>query len=155
MCFRIPEFTRKPVLKNGTLKCLTFDEKQSNPITIVYGSSDLLLSVCMPTINWRKKFRKSSICSSPDSKVPSSKPNQSKGVHVNDLPIVGPFLRLINFSLEIDSVDGKTICEFTRQKVQTYENTMRILTYNNSICYVRNINAVFHFFCCPSHDTFN
>ena len=38
--------------------------------------------------------------------------------------------------------------------MQKYENAVRLLRYNNHICYVNNINAVFQFFRCPNCDTF-
>ena len=38
--------------------------------------------------------------------------------------------------------------------MQKYENTERLLRYNNHICYVNNVNAVFQSFRCPNCDTF-
>ena len=55
---------------------------------------------------------------------------------------------------DIDIVNGNIIGELARRSVQKYENTLRLLRYNNHICYVNNINAVFQSFCCPNCDTF-
>ena len=52
-------------------------------------------------------------------------------------------------------MDGNIIGELARRSVQKYENTLRLLKYNNHICYVNNINAVFQSFRCPNCDTFS
>ena len=81
-------------------------------------------------------------------------PNQFKGVHMNDIPIVDDLLT-VNFLLyDIDIVDGNFIGELARRSVQKYDNTVRLLRYNNHLCYVSNINAVFQSFHCPNCDTF-
>ena len=51
-------------------------------------------------------------------------------------------------------MDGNIVGELTRRSVQKYENTVRLLRYNNHICYVNNINAVFQSFRRPNCDTF-
>ena len=56
---------------------------------------------------------------------------------------------------DIDIVDGNIIGELARRSVQKYDNTVRLLRYNNHICYVSNINAVFQSFPCPNCDTFS
>ena len=55
---------------------------------------------------------------------------------------------------DIDILDGNIIGELARPSVQKYENNVRLLSYNNHICYVNNINAVFLSFRCPNCDTF-
>ena len=51
-------------------------------------------------------------------------------------------------------MDGNIVGELARRSVQKYEDTVRLLRYNNHICYVNNINAVFQCFRCPNCDTF-
>ena len=51
-------------------------------------------------------------------------------------------------------MDGNNIGEAARRNVKNYENTVRLLRYNNHICYVNKINAVFQSYCCPNCDTF-
>ena len=80
-------------------------------------------------------------------------PNQFQGVHMNDIPIVEDLLT-INILYDIDILDGNIIGELVRRSVQKYENTVRMLRYNNHICCVNNINAVFQSFRCPNCDTF-
>ena len=51
-------------------------------------------------------------------------------------------------------MDGNIVGELARRSVQKYENTVRLLRYNNQTCYVNNFNAVFQSFRCPNCDTF-
>ena len=80
--------------------------------------------------------------------------DQFQGVHMNDIPIVKDLLNLNILLYDIDIVDGNIICELARRSVEKYENNVRLLRYNNHICYVNNINAVFQSFRCPNCDTF-
>ena len=81
-------------------------------------------------------------------------PNQFKGVHMNRIPIVEDLLTLNVLLYDIDIVDGNIFGELPRRSVQKYDNTVRLLRYNNHIGYVNNINAVFQSFRCPNCDTF-
>ena len=80
--------------------------------------------------------------------------DQFQGVHMNDIPIVEDLLILNILLYDRDNVDGNIVGEIARRSVQKYENTVRLLRYNNHICYVNNINAVFQSFRCPNCDTF-
>ena len=81
-------------------------------------------------------------------------PNQFQGVHINDIPTVEDLLTLNILLYDIDIADGNIVGELARRSVQKDEITVRLLRYNNHICYVNNINAVFQFFHCPNCDTF-
>ena len=81
-------------------------------------------------------------------------PNQFHGVHIKDIPTVEDLLTLNILLFYIDIVDGNIIGEIARQSVQKCESTVQLLRYNNHICYVNNINAVFQSFCCPICNTF-
>ena len=81
-------------------------------------------------------------------------PDRFKGVHMNDIPIVEDLLTLNTLLYYIDIVDGNIIGELARRSVQKDDNSVRLLRYNNYICYVKNINAVFQSFRCPNCDTF-
>ena len=63
-------------------------------------------------------------------------------------------LTLNNLPFNKDFVDGKIVGELAGRNVQKYGKTMRLLRYNNHICYMSNKNAVFQSFCCPDFDSF-
>ena len=73
---------------------------------------------------------------------------------MNAITIVEDLLTLIILLYNIDTVDGNSIGQISRGSVQKYENTVRLLRYNNYICYVNNIDAIFQSFRCPNCDTF-
>ena len=73
---------------------------------------------------------------------------------MNDIPTVEDLLTLNIVLYDIDFVDGNIVGEFARRSVQKYEKTVQLLRYNNHICYVNNINAVFQSFRFPNCDTF-
>ena len=80
--------------------------------------------------------------------------DQFQGVHMNGFPNVEDLLTLNILLYDIDIVDGNIVGELARRSVQKYENTVLLLRYNNHICYVNNINAVFQSFRCHNCDTF-
>ena len=51
-------------------------------------------------------------------------------------------------------MDGELIGEPCRRSIQKYEKSVQLLRYNNQICYVNNINALFKAFLCTTCDTF-
>ena len=53
---------------------------------------------------------------------------------MNDIPIVEDLLTLNILLCDIDIVDGNIVGELARRSVQKYENTVRLLRYNNHIC---------------------
>ena len=67
--------------------------------------------------------------------------DQFQGVHMNDIPFVEDLLTLNIVLYDIDIVDGNIIGELARRSVQKYENTVRLLRYNNHICYVNNMQS--------------
>ena len=73
---------------------------------------------------------------------------------MNDIPIVEDLLNLNILLYDIDIMDGNIVGGLARRSVQKYENTVRLLRYNNHICYVNNIFAVFQSFRCPNFDNF-
>ena len=73
---------------------------------------------------------------------------------MNEVPTVEDLLTLNIVLYDIDIVDGNMIGELARRSVQKYENTVRLLSYTNHMCYVNNINEVFQSFRCPNCDTF-
>ena len=78
----------------------------------------------------------------------------SSKVHMKDFPIVQDLLTLNILLYHMDIVDGDIIGKLARRSVQKYDNTVRLLRYNNHICFVSNINAVFQSFRCPNCNIF-
>ena len=81
-------------------------------------------------------------------------PNQFQGVHMNNIPTVVDLLTVNILLHDIDNVDGNFVGELARRSVQKYENTVRLLRYNNHIFYVNNIIAEFQSIRCPNCDNF-
>ena len=73
---------------------------------------------------------------------------------MTDIPKVEDLLQLNIFLYDIDFVDGELIGELCRKKIQKYEKSVKLLSYNNLICYVNNIKASFKSFRCTTCDTF-
>ena len=63
-------------------------------------------------------------------------------------------LQLSIFLYDIDFEDREGVGELCRRNIQKYENSLKLLRYNNQICYVKNINALFKAFRCTTCDTF-
>ena len=81
-------------------------------------------------------------------------PSKFQGVHMTDIPKVEDLLQLNIFLYDIDFVDGELIGELARRSIQKFEKSVKLLRYNNHICYVNNINAFFKAFRCTTCDTF-
>ena len=73
---------------------------------------------------------------------------------MNDNPFVEDLLTPNIPLYDIGNVGGNIIGELAKRSVQKYDNTVRLLNYNNHKCYLSNINVVFQSFRCPNYDTF-
>ena len=72
---------------------------------------------------------------------------------MSDIHFVELLLTLNIVLYDIDIRDGNVIL-LARRSLKKYNYTVRLLRYNNHICYVSNINAVFQAFRCPNCDIF-
>ena len=81
-------------------------------------------------------------------------PSKFQGVHLTDMPKVEEMLHLNIFLYDIDFADRELIGELCRRSIQKYEESVKLLRYNNHICYVNNINGLFKAFRCTMCDTF-
>ena len=142
----------EPLLKNHTINCLTFEENTRQP----YNNNLCLFHALALHMhgNQRLEEETSRLFNLFMNEMDGLSPDQFQGVHMNDIPFVEDLLTLNIVLYDIDIVDGNIIGELARRSVQKYENTVRLLRYNNDICYVNNINAVFQSFCSPNFDTF-
>ena len=142
----------EPLLRNGTINCLTYEEITRQP----YNDNQCLFRALALHLhgNQRLEEETSKLFNLFINKMDGLSPNQFQGVHVNDIPTVEDMLTLNILLHEIDFADVNIVGELARRSLQKYENTVRLLRYNNHICYVSNINAVFQSFRCPNCDTF-
>ena len=62
-------------------------------------------------------------------------PSKFQGVHMTDIPKVEEMLQLNIFLYDIDFVDGELIGEIARRSIQKFETSVKLLRYNNHICY--------------------
>ena len=102
----------------------------------------------MVTKNWMRRLRIFSKFSSIKVRI-----SKFQGVHLNDIIKFEDLLQLNIFLYDIDFVDGELIGELCRISIQKYEKSVKLLRYNNHICYVNNINALFKAFRCTTCDT--
>ena len=73
---------------------------------------------------------------------------------MTDIPNVEDLLQLNILLYDIDFVDGELIGQLCRRSIQKYEKSVKLIRYNNHICYVNNINALFKAFRCTTCDAF-
>ena len=142
----------EPLPKSHTINCLTYEENTRQP----YNDNLCLFRALALHLDGTQRLEEetSKLFILFINKMDGLSPNQSQEVHMNDIPIVEDLLTLNILLYDIDIVDGNIVGELARRSVQKYENTVRLLRYNNHKCYVSNINAVFQSFGCPNCDTF-
>ena len=81
-------------------------------------------------------------------------PSKFQGVHMTDMPKMEDLLQLNIFLYDNDFVDGELIGQLARRIFQKLEKSVKLLRYNNHICYVNNINALIKAFRCTTCDIF-
>ena len=142
----------EPLLKNCTINSLTYEENTKQP----YNDNLCLFRALALHLqaNQRLEEETSKIFNSFINKMDGLSANHFKGVHINDNPFVEDLLTVNILLYDINIVDGNIIGELARRSVQKYDNTVRLLRYNNHMFYLSNIIAVFQSFRCPNCDTF-
>ena len=142
----------KPLMRNGTINCVTFEDKTRQPYN---KNLCLFRAVALHLLGTQGlEEETSNLFNLFINKMDELSPNQFQGDHMNDIPTVEDLLTLNILLYDINNLDGDIVGEIARRSVQKYENTVQMLCYNNDICYVNNINAVFQSFCCPNCDSF-
>ena len=142
----------EPLLRNGIVNCFTFERNSRQPYN---DNLCLFRAVALHLFGNERLEEKSSIIfslflnNSEESDV-----SKFQGVQLNDIPKVEDLMQLNIFLYDIDFVDGELIGELCRRSNQKYEKSVKLLRYNNHICYVKNINASFKAFRCTTCDTF-
>ena len=134
----------EPLHKNSTINCLTFEENTRQP----YNDNLCLFRALALHMhgNQRLEEETSNLFSLFINKMDGLSADQFQGVHMDEIPIVDDLLTLNVVLYDINIVDGNIIGEVARRSMQKYNNTVRLLSCNNQICFVSNINAVFQEF---------
>ena len=142
----------EPLWKNHNMNCLTFERNTRQP----YNENLCLFRALALHLNGNEKLEEETskifnlfLNSSEEEDI-----SKFRGVHLNEIPKVEDLLQLNIFLFDIDFVNGELIDELCRRGIQKYENSVKLLRYNNHICYVNNINALFKAFRCTTCATF-
>ena len=135
---------REPLLRNCTINCLTYEENAKQP----YNDNLFLFRALALHLHGTQRLEEetSKFFNLFINKMDQLSPNQFQGVHMNDIPTVEDLLTLNILLYDIDIMDGNIVGEVARQSVQKYENTVRLLRYNNHICYVNTLMRFFSLF---------
>ena len=142
----------EPLLENHNVNCLTYEKNSLQP----YNDNLCLFRALTLHLHGNKKLEEET------SKIFNFFLNNSEErdlskfqvVHMTDIPKVGEMLQFNIFLYDIVFVDGELIGELARRSIQKFEKSVKLLRYNNHICYVNNINAFFKTFRCTTSDTF-
>ena len=142
----------EPILKNHNVNCLTFARNTRQP----YNDNLCLFRALALHLHGNEKLEEETSkffifflnnCGEGD-------PSKFQDVHKTDIPKVEDLLQLNIFLYDIDFVDGELIGEVCLRSIQEYEKSVKLLRYNNHICYVNNNKALFKAFRCTTCDTF-
>ena len=142
----------EPLPKNHTINCLTFEKTTKQSYTDNLCQFRALALHLHGT--QRLEEETSRIFSLFINKMDGLSTDQFRGDHMNDIPFVEDLLTLNIVLHGIDIVDGNIIGELARRSLLKNNITLRLLRYNNHICYVSNNTAVVQAFRCPNCDTF-
>ena len=140
----------EPLLKNYDVNCLTFERNTRQPYN---DNLCLFRAVALHLFGYERLEEDTSklfnlfLNNSEEGDI-----SKFQGVHLNDIPKVEDLLQSNIFLYDINFVDGELIGELARRSIQRYENSAKFLRYNNHICYVNNVNALFEAFRCTTCD---
>ena len=141
----------EPLLKNQNVNCLTFEKntrKLYNDNLCLFRAVDLHLFG-----NERLEEETSKIFNLFLNNCGEADPSKFQGVHMTDIPKVEEQLQLNIFLYDIGFVNGELIGELARSSIQKFEKSVKLLRYNNHICYVSDMKSHFKSFCCSTCDT--
>ena len=142
----------EPLLRNCNVNCLIFEKNTRQP----YHDNLCLFTALALHLHGNEKLEAetSKIFDLFLNNCGKGDPSKFQGVHMTDIPKAEDLLKLNIFLYEIDFVDGELIGELCQRSIQKIEKSVKILCYNNDICYFNNINALFKAFRCTTCDTF-
>ena len=141
----------EPLLRNCNVNCLTFEKNTRQPYS---DNLCLFRAVALHLFgNERLEEETSKIFNLFLNNCGEADPSKFQGVHMTDIPKVEEMLQLNIFLYDIDFVDGELIGELARRSFQKFEKSVKLLRYNNHICYVSDMNSFFKSFRCSTCDT--
>ena len=141
----------EPLLKNHNVNCFTFERNTSQPYN---DSLCLFRAVALHLFgNERLEEETSKIFNIFLNNCGEGDPSNFQGVHMTDIPKVEETLQLTFSLYDVDLVDGELIGELARRSIQKLEKSVKLLRYNNHICYVSDMNSLLKSFRCSTCDT--
>ena len=142
----------EPLLKNHNVNCLTFEKNTRKP----YKDNLCLFRALALHLHGNEKLEEktSKFFNLFLKNSEKRDPSKFQSVHMTDIPKVEEMLQLNIFLYDIDFVDGELIEELARRSLQKFEKSVKLLRYDNHICYVININAISKAFRCTTCGSF-
>ena len=138
----------EPLLKNHNVNCVTFESNTRQP----YKDNLCLFGALALPLHGNEELEEEISGNFNIFLNNSEEGDVSKfqGVHLNGFPKNEDLLQLNIFFYDIDFVDEELIGENCRRSIQKDEKSVKLLSYNNHIYYVDNINALFKAFQCTT-----
>ena len=141
----------EPLLKNQNVKCLTFEKNTRKPYN---ENLCLFRAVALHLLgNGRLEEGTSKSFNLFLNNCGEADPSKFHGVHMTVFPKVEEMLQLNVFLYDIDFVNGELIGELARRSIQKFEKSVKLLRYNNHICYLSDMNSFFKSSRCSTCDT--
>ena len=142
----------EPILKNRNVNRLTFERNTRQP----YNDNLCFFRALALHLHGNEKLEEdpSQIFNLFLNSCGERYPSKIHGVLMTDIPKIEDLLQLNIFLHDIHFVVGELIGELCRKSIKKYEKSVKVLSYNNHICYVNNINASFKAFRCTTCETF-
>ena len=142
----------EPLLRKRNVICLTFEKNMLQP----YNDNLCLFRALALHLHCNEKLGEetSKVFNLFHNNRDERYPSKFQSVPMTDIPKVEDLLQLNVFLYDFDFVDGELIGELARRRIQKFEISVKLLRYNNHICYVNNINTLFKAFRCTTSDTF-
>ena len=81
-------------------------------------------------------------------------PKSFRGVSLEDLPVVEEIVQRNIFIHDFDIQEGEYVGEIARRSIGRFDETVKLLRFNNHVIHTNNIDSFFKCFRCPSCDTF-
>ena len=141
-----------PLLKNLSVKCLTFEEKTRKPYENLLGLFTALALHLQRIERLEKEI--SRIFNLFLEKTNGIDPANIRIVCMENIAAVEDIVHANFFQYDIDVLNGSLTREVVRKSVRNYSNTARLLRNKSHICYVSDINALFRTYRCPPCDQF-